>query len=107
MLDNACHCALAVRFKSALRAILVHFDVQNPLAGRPADKYLGGYSSGSAVVSNRALFEDVVHHKQIFFNASYANCEGCLANRLCLVSGAALLVELRKDYQKMLSAGML
>jgi len=68
---------------------------------------LGGHCSGRAAISNRALFEDVVHHKQVFFNASYANYEGCLANRLCLVPGAALLVELRKDYQKMVSAGML
>jgi hypothetical protein len=67
---------------------------------------LAKHSSGKAAISNRTLFEDVVRHKQIFFNASYANYDTCLTNRLCLIPSADVMVELRKDYQNMLNAGM-
>ena len=49
----------------------------------------------------------VVRHKQVFFNASYANYEACLANELRLIPGEDAIAELRTDYEKMLGAGMM
>ncbi len=68
---------------------------------------LANHSSGQLAMNNRTLFEDVVRHKQVFFNASYANYDACLDNQLCLIPDTEVISELRKDYEKMLSAGML
>ncbi|MES9887785.1 MAG: nucleotidyl transferase AbiEii/AbiGii toxin family protein [Candidatus Sedimenticola sp. 6PFRAG1] len=68
---------------------------------------LATHDSGKAAINNRALFEDVVRHKQVFFNASYANYEACLANELRLIPGEDAIAELRTDYEKMLGAGMM
>ncbi len=38
-------------------------------------RMLAEHASGKAAINNRALLEDVVRHKQVFFNASYANCQ--------------------------------
>ena len=64
------------------------------------------HASGKAAIDNRELFEDVVRHKQIFFNATYANYEACLANELRLIPDDGVVAELRTDYEKMLGAGM-
>jgi len=64
-------------------------------------------ASGKVAINNRELFEDVVSHKQVFFNASYANYEACLSSELCLVPNDELINELQADYEEMLSAGML
>lgn len=68
---------------------------------------LAKHASGKAAINNRALFEDVVRHKQVFFNASYANYEACLANELHLMPNDNAIAELRTDYEKMLGAGMM
>lgn len=68
---------------------------------------LAKHASGKAAIDNRALFEDVVRHKQVFFNTSYANYEACLANALRLIPDDNANAELRTDYERMLSAGML
>ena len=68
---------------------------------------LAKHASGKAAINNRALFEDVVRHKQVFFNASYANYEACLANKLRLIPGDNAIAELRTDYEKMLGTGMM
>lgn len=70
-------------------------------------RMLAKHGSGKAAINNRALFEDVVRHKQVFFNASYANYEACLANKLRLIPGDNAIAELRTDYEKMLGAGMM
>jgi hypothetical protein len=33
---------------------------------------------GQAAVADRALLADVVKHKKVFYNASYANYDACL-----------------------------
>jgi hypothetical protein len=68
---------------------------------------LASHDTGKAAIHNRQLFEDVLHHKQVFFNASYANYEACLANELRLIPYNEIIVELGKDYDKMLGAGMI
>jgi hypothetical protein len=70
-------------------------------------RMLAQHASGQAAINNRTLFEDVVSHKQVFFNASYANYDTCLIGELRLIPGDGLINELRADYEKMLSAGML
>ena len=47
--------------------------------------FLGRHEVGRAALSDRALLKDVVRHKTVFFDASYANYEQCLDGRLRLV----------------------
>ncbi len=68
---------------------------------------LAAHKSGKAAINNRQLFEDVVRHKQVFFNAAYANYEACLANELRLIPDDVAITGLRTDYEKMLGAGMI
>ncbi len=68
---------------------------------------LATHDSGKAAINNRELFENVVRHKQVFFNAAYANYDACLANELRLIPNDAAITELRTDYEKMLGAGMI
>ncbi|PCJ86601.1 MAG: nucleotidyl transferase [Thiotrichaceae bacterium] len=68
---------------------------------------LAQHETGKKAINNRVLYEDVIRHKKVFFNATYANYDACLEGKLCLVPGTELTSELKKDYEKMLSAGML
>lgn len=70
-------------------------------------RMLAEHVSGKTAINNRELFEDVVRHKQVFFNAAYANYEACLDNELRLIPGDDAIAELRTDYEKMLGAGMI
>lgn len=53
-----------------------------------------------------AYFRDVVKHKKVFYNASYANYDACLAGQLRLIPEDAALAALRDDFQRMIGAGM-
>lgn len=68
---------------------------------------LSRHPVGQNAVQNRALFEDVVRHKKVFFKASYANYDACLQSRLQLLPGEETLDGLRADYEKMINAGMM
>jgi len=68
---------------------------------------LSQHTCGQAAISNRALFEDVVRHKCVFFNSSYADYEACLTHGLRLIPDDKAIAELRKDYGKMLEAGFI
>lgn len=68
---------------------------------------LAQHVSGQAAIHNRELFEDVVRHKQVFFNASYANYGTCLEGRLRLLPEARILGALQADYEEMIRAGMM
>jgi hypothetical protein len=61
---------------------------------------------GQAAVADRALLGDVVKHKKVFYNASYANYDACLAGQIKLVPEHAALAALRDDFQRMIGAGM-
>ena len=61
---------------------------------------------GKAAVADRALLADVVKHKKVFYNASYANYDACLTGQLRLIPEDAALAALRDDFQRMIGAGM-
>lgn len=68
---------------------------------------LAKHEAGQAAVQNRELFEDVIGHKKIFFNASYANYDGCLAGELKLLPSEETISGLQKDYENMVTAGLM
>jgi hypothetical protein len=61
---------------------------------------------GRRALADRQLLEDVVRHKSVFFDASYAHYKDCLAGKFVLVPTEPNLGELKKDYQAMRAAGM-
>jgi hypothetical protein len=67
---------------------------------------LADHQIGKASMADRALLEDVVRHKSVFFRASYTNYEACLAGSLRLIPDAPLLQALRTDYEKMIADRM-
>lgn len=98
------------------KATLIHVECNRKKFKSNADRLsrhwydlrmLAEHVTGRAAINNRALLEDVVRHKQVFFNASYANYEACLDNQLCLIPGDDAIAGLRNDYEKMLQAGMM
>lgn len=62
---------------------------------------------GKLAIDNYDLLKDVVAHKSIFFNSSYANYDDCLNNKFILIPKANDLLELQKDYNEMQNAGMI
>lgn len=68
---------------------------------------LAKHPSGKAAINNHELFNDVIQHKRVFFNASYADYDACQAGNLRLIPNDDVTNELKKDYEKMLSAGMI
>ena len=67
---------------------------------------LARHDAGRAALADRALLEDVVRHKTVFFNASYAHYDHCLDGRLRLVPDDDGLAGLRSDYDTMHRAGI-
>lgn len=67
---------------------------------------LADIEHGQAAVVDRALLADVVKHKKVFYNASYANYDACLAGQLKLIPEDTALAALRDDFQRMIGAGM-
>ena len=67
---------------------------------------LARHDAGRAALADRALLEDVVRHKTIFFSASYANYGHCLDGRFRLVPDPDRLDGLRSDYDAMRRAGI-
>lgn len=61
---------------------------------------------GQAAIKDRALLVDVVKHKKVFYNASYANYDACLLGQLRLIPEDAVLAALHEDFQRMIGAGM-
>ena len=68
---------------------------------------LAQHHAGILAISNRALMEDVVRLKKVFFNGRYARYQECLVGKLRLIPDDDDLHGLKGDYGKMLSAGML
>ena len=67
---------------------------------------LADHEIGQASLADRALLEDVVRHKSVFFRASYAKYDACLSGGLRLIPGTRLLQSLAADYEKMIADGM-
>lgn len=98
------------------KATLIHVECHRDRLKENADRLsrhwydlvmLGRHASGKVAIHNRELFEDVVRHKQVFFNASYANYDSCLKNKVQLLPEGKSLGQLRIDYEKMLRSGMM
>jgi len=68
---------------------------------------LAKHPRGQLAMSNRILLKEVITHKKLFFNASYANYDACLAGKLRLVPSGDSLQQLKVDYEEMLRSGML
>ena len=98
------------------KATLIHVEChRRRLADRPdklarhwfdIDRLLS-HEIGRAALADRELLEDVVRHKQVFFNAGYANYNRCLAGELRLVPDDDQLDALRADYDSMRAGGLL
>jgi len=67
---------------------------------------LADIEHGQAAMVDRALLADVVKHKKVFYNASYANYDACLAGQHKLIPEDTALTALRDDFQRMVGAGM-
>ena len=67
---------------------------------------LASHDAGRTAIADRALLEDVVRHKTVFFNASYAHYDRCLDGRFRLVPDDDALAGLRSDYDAMRRAGI-
>jgi len=67
---------------------------------------LAEHSVGLQALEDRKLLADVVKHKKVFFNASYANYNACLSGQFRLLPEEAVLSALQLDFERMLRAGM-
>ena len=67
---------------------------------------LAEHDHGQVAIEDRALLADVVKHKKVFYNATYANYDACLTGQLRLIPEDAVLAALRDDFQRMIGAGM-
>ncbi len=68
---------------------------------------LAHHNASRAALTDRVIFEDVVRHKTVFFNATYANYNHCLDGRLRLVPDEDQLVLLESDYEAMRTASII
>ena len=98
------------------KATLIHVEChRRRLAERPDQlarhwfdiDRLASHEIGRAALADRELLEDVVRHKQVFFNAGYAHYDRCLAGELRLVPDDDQLDALRADYDSMRAGGLL
>jgi hypothetical protein len=97
------------------KATLIHVECQRGNFRANADRLsrhwydlamLADLPLGETALHDRHLLADVVRHKKVFYNASYANYDACLAGQLRLVPAEAGLDQLRDDFQRMIGAGM-
>lgn len=61
---------------------------------------------GTEALTDRALLLDVIKHKKVFYNSSYANYDACLNGELRLIPSDTVLTALENDFQRMIFAGM-
>jgi len=67
---------------------------------------LADHAIGRAAIGDRALLEDVVRHKKVFFDSKDSNYDEGLSGRLKLVPREAAVAALRRDYEAMIGAAM-
>lgn len=61
---------------------------------------------GQEAFKQSKILEDVIIHKSIFFNASYAHYDHCLNGKFRLIPDQEDGLSLQKDYQEMINSGM-
>ncbi|BBO60173.1 nucleotidyl transferase AbiEii/AbiGii toxin family protein [Mycoavidus sp. B2-EB] len=67
---------------------------------------LANLAIGQNALADRGLLADVIKHKKVFYNTSYANYDACLVGQLRLLPNETALPALRQDFQSMIGAGM-
>ena len=97
------------------KATLIHVECQRGSFRASAERLsrhwydlamLADLDLGREALEKRDLLIDVVKHKKVFYNTSFAKYDACLARQLRLLPDDAALVALRADYQRMIDAGM-
>ena len=68
---------------------------------------LAQHDTGQSAINDRTLFEDVIRHKEVFYNTSYSKYDECLQGRLLLLPDDDSMPSLKADYGKMTAAGMM
>ena len=68
---------------------------------------LASNETGRAALNDRAVLEDVVRYKTVFFNARYTHYDHCRDGRLRLVPDEDQLAPLKSDYDAMQLAGII
>ncbi len=69
--------------------------------------FLGQHEFGRKAINDRTLLENVIQHKKVFFNSSYAQYDDCLAGKLRLIPNNNDLLSLQSDYEAMHTVDML
>jgi hypothetical protein len=68
---------------------------------------LGGQVIAERALADRALLEDVVRIKQLYFRSSYSAYDLCLVGQARLLPDAPRQDALRRDYEQMAASGMI
>ena len=92
--------------KAAILHVLYHQDPAKPLAIRMSRHYydtaqLIGHEAKARAPGSLNLFEQVAHHKSVFFRATWANYEGAKPGSPGLMPNVDLASALRRDYSGM------
>lgn len=97
------------------KATLIHVECHRQGPKSKADRLsrhwydlalLAQHQIGEQALLRRDLLEQVVAHKKIFFDCSFAHYDDCLEGHLQLIPEDSLLTGLEKDYEQMKRAGM-
>jgi len=67
---------------------------------------LAEHEIGRRALADRALLDDVVKHKTVFYAAKHADYGACLDGRLHLIPGPMMAASLRSDLEEMVAHGM-
>jgi hypothetical protein len=98
------------------KATLAHFECHRPTVKINAERQsrhwydlysLADHEIGIRAVADKALLEDVVKYKKVFYNATFANYDQCLNGRLRLIPDAEGLAALKADYEMMVNQAMI
>lgn len=97
--------------KATLMHVESHRGVFRPNADRLSRHWydlsmLAETGIGQSALENRNLLIDVVKHKKVFYNTSYANYDACLLGQLRLLPDDDVLLSLADDFKRMIDAGM-
>lgn len=61
---------------------------------------------GKSAIQDKLLLENVIKHKKVFFNTSYANYDHCLLGNFNLIPNHKQADQLQLDYEEMISSNM-
>jgi hypothetical protein len=97
------------------KATLIHVACRRPNLPANADRMsrhwsdlvrLSECSLGSDALADKALLEDVIKFKKVFFHYGYAEYDLCLSGQFSLIANEQLNTLLKKDYEQMCDAEM-